>query len=150
MTRNDITALFPDATNEQIDKIMNLNGADINAAKNGQTDLQGQLTAAQQKIAELEKRPTADALASLQTELDGLKAANALRDMRDGVAKDKGVPASLLTGETKEACEAQAQSILDFAMTHGYPAVPDGGEPGGTPPKNTTREQFAAWAKDNL
>lgn len=149
MKRDDITALFPDATKEQIDQIMNLNGADINAAKAGMTDLQSQLTNAQNRVAELEKRPTADALSALQTELDGLKAANAIRDIRDAVAKDKGVPASLLTADTKEACETQAQSILDFAKSSGYPAVPDGGESGHAEPQSA-REKFAAWAADKI
>ena len=33
MKRTDITELFPDATAEQIDKLMDLNGQDINKAK---------------------------------------------------------------------------------------------------------------------
>ena len=33
MKRDDITALFPDATAEQIDKLMSINGSDINKAK---------------------------------------------------------------------------------------------------------------------
>ena len=37
MKRADITALFPEATKDQIDQILNLNGADINAAKGGLT-----------------------------------------------------------------------------------------------------------------
>lgn len=149
MKRDDITALIPDASAEVIDKIMNLNGVDINAAKTGTADLQKQLEAAQKRLTELEKRPTAEDLSALQTELDGLKASNALRDMRDAVAQEKGVPAKLLTADTKEACEAQAQSILDFAKSSGYPAIKDGGEPG-TPPQLAPRDRFAAWAEGKL
>lgn len=149
MKRDDITALIPDAPAEVIDKIMNLNGVDINTAKNGTADLQKQLEGAQKRLTELEKRPTAETLSALQTELDGLKASNALRDMRDAVAQEKGVPAKLLTADTKEACEAQAQSILDFAMSSGYPAVKDGGDPG-TPPNLAPRDRFAAWAEGKL
>ena len=129
MKRTDITALFPDATDEQINTIMNLNGTDVNNAKNGLTDLQGQLTTAQQRIKELEKRPTAEALSALQTELDGLKAANSLRDMRASVAKETGVPVELITADTEDAARAQAKGILDFAQPGSYPAVKDGGEP---------------------
>lgn len=143
MKRSDITALFPDATDEQITQIMNLNGTDINNAKNGLTDLQTQLTAAQQRITELEARPTAEALSALQTELDGLKAANTLRNMRAAVAKEVGVPAELLTGETDEACRAQAQGILDFKNAGSYPNVRDGGEPQTHPGKAGATD--AAW-----
>lgn len=135
MKRTDITALFPDATDEQIKTLMDLNGADINNAKKGVTDLQTQLTAAQSRVEELEKNTSGEDLKAaqeraqaLQTELDGLKAANTLRDMRASVAKETGVPADLLTGETEEACKTQAQSILDFAKPGTYPAVKDGGE----------------------
>lgn len=33
MKRTDITELFPEATKEQVNAILNLNGADINSAK---------------------------------------------------------------------------------------------------------------------
>ena len=82
---------------------------------------------------------------SLQTELDALKKASELRDLRDEVSKAKGVPASLLTGGTREECETQADQILSFAKASpGYPSVPDGGELTHTP-KKSTREQFAEW-----
>lgn len=149
MKRTDITELFPDATAEQIDKIMSLNGADINAAKAGIADLQSKLTEAESKAAELAKRPTSDALSALQAELNELKATNAIRDIRDAVSKDKGVPASLLTGNTKEDCETQAQSILDFAKSTGYPSVPDGGDPQHSV-KLSARDAFAAWGAENL
>ena len=81
----------------------------------------------------------------LQTELDALKEKETLRDLRDEVSKEKGVPANLLTGTTKEECEAQAEDIISFAKQRpGYPAVPDGGEPT-TTTKGSTREQFADW-----
>lgn len=151
MKRTDITELFPDATKDQIDALLDINGADIDNARTGLADLQTQLQTAQTRLTELEQRPTADALQAaqqsaqtLQTELDALKAANALRDLRASVAKDTGVPAELLTGDTDEACRAQAQSILDFAKPGTYPAVKDGGEAPASG-KVTTRQQFADW-----
>lgn len=72
-----------------------------------------------------------------------------IQAMRTKVASEKGVPAELLTGETEEACSTQADNILNFAKTNGYPVVKDGGEAGKVG-KNSTREQFAAWAKTNL
>ena len=84
---------------------------------------------------------------SLQAELNALKSAEQLRTLREEVSNAKGVPANLLTGTTKEECEAQAEQLLNWANLNSYPNVPDGGEPIGTP-KQTTRDQFANWFND--
>ena len=153
MKRTDISALFPDATEEQISQIMNLNGADINKAKGDLTSLQGQLKIAQDELQQLKAGGGDNALKAqidtLQNELNGMKQAEALRTMRSKVAGDKKVPVELLTGETEEACASQADAILTFARSSGYPAVPDGGEVHGSPAPQT-RDKFAEWAKDNL
>ena len=81
---------------------------------------------------------------ALQKELDGMKKADSIRKIREDVATALGVPASLLSGETKEDCEAQAKGILSFAKPDTYPSVKDGGEAGRTG-GGTTREQFADW-----
>lgn len=86
--------------------------------------------------------------AALQAELDALKKADTIRTVRDEVSKDKSVPAELLTGETKEECEAQADAILQFAKPTAYPRVRDGGEPTGKM-KRATRDQFADWLNQN-
>ena len=92
-----------------------------------------------------ELQKAVDRANGLESELNELKNANTLRDMRDEVSKDKGVPANLLTGATKEECEAQAEEIISFAKQKpGYPAVTDGGEPTVTV-KKATRDQFADW-----
>lgn len=147
MKRTDITALFPEATKEQIDKLMDLNGEDINKAKGDLETIRGQLATAQTEIQNLKAQPGADAakVTALQQELDALKAANTLRDLREKVSKETGVPASLLTGENEDACKAQAESIKAYAkQTPGYPTVPDGGEAGSSKP-GATRDQFADW-----
>ena len=159
MQRKDITDLFPDATKEQIDKLMGINGTDINSAKGELATLQTQLTAAQGEIQKLkdgaagkpdELKEAKDAIAALTNELNGMKHADAVRQVREKVSGEKKVPANLLTGETEEACTAQADAILAFAKTGiSYPAVPDGGEAGngGSVP---TRQQFATWAENFL
>lgn len=81
--------------------------------------------------------------ADLQKQLDDLQREATIREARAEVAREKNVPADLLTGETKEKCEAQADAILKFAKP-GYPSVRDGGEPSGNP-KRATRDQFADW-----
>lgn len=149
MKRTDITSLFPEATDEQIKALMDINGNDINNAKKGVEELQTSLNDANAKLAEMESTGTAlqeaiDKANGLQSELDSMKAAETLRLTREEVAKSIGVPAHLLTAETKEDCEAQAKQILEFAKPSKYPSVPDGGEPIGNPHK-ATRDQFAEY-----
>lgn len=86
---------------------------------------------------------------ALQTQLDEMRNAELLRSMRESVASEAGVPASLLTGTSEEECIAQAKTILEFARPGGYPKVRDGGEVANTG-KKTTRQQFAEWASEFL
>ena len=148
MKRTDITSLFPEATDDQINALMSINGNDINNAKKGIEELQTSLKDAQAKLAAVDTDSKAlqeaiDRANGLQSELDTMKAAEAVRATREEVAKSVGIPAYLLsTCDTKEACEAQAKAILEYAQPSKYPSVPDGGEPIGTP-KKSTRDQFA-------
>lgn len=146
MKRADITELFPDAPKEAIDKLMGINGADVNAAKAELEDLRAQLAAAANNE-DLQKAQ--QQAAQLQQELDSMKAAETIRLTREKVAAEKKVPAHLLTGETEEACAKQADEILAFANPTGYPRIRDAGEPH-NPPTPATRDKFAEWAKDNL
>lgn len=149
MKRDDITSLFPEATQEQIKAIMKINGDDINNAKKGMDDIKSQFEEAQATINQLtadsagfaEERTKFEAISK---ELTELKAATAIRDMREKVSKETGVPASLLQGDTEESCKVQADNILAFAKPASYPSVRDGGE---TPvkAKTDTRTQFAEW-----
>ena len=84
---------------------------------------------------------------ALQVELDKLKGANAVRELRNKVADETGVPAHLLTGSTEEECREQASAIAEYAKPSGYPSVRDGGEVRNTG-KPTTRQQFAEWANN--
>ena len=152
MKRTDITSLFPEATDEQVSALMNINGSDINNAKRGVEELQTALKDAQTKLESAQSNSESlqaaiDKANGLQAELDTMKAAETVRMTREEVARSVGVPAHLLTADTKEECEAQAQSILEFAKPNTYPSVPDGGEPIGTP-KKSTRDQFANWFND--
>lgn len=82
---------------------------------------------------------------ALQKELDDIKRRDSIRQIREEVAKETGVPASLLTGDTEDDCKEQAASIMDFAKPSQYPAVNDGGEAMNTGGKRSTRDQFATW-----
>lgn len=141
MKRTDITALFPDATDEQIKQIMDLNGADINRAKGDLETVKADnaaLSAALEVakaagVPEDELKAIREKADSLQAELDGMKQAEALRLMREKVSAETKVPANLLTGDTEEACAKQAAAILAFTKSNGYPAVRDAGEPQSKP-----------------
>lgn len=146
MKRTDITDLWPEAPKEAIDKLMAINGADVNASKAEIEDLKQKLAAAANSD-ELQKAQ--QQAAQLQNELDSMKAAETIRLTREKVAGEKKVPAHLLTGDTEEACAKQADEILAFAQPSGYPQIRDGGDPR-NPPAPTTRQKFADWAKDNL
>lgn len=160
MKRTDITKLFPDATDEQIQALMDINGSDINAAKRGMDDLKTQLSAAKSDLEASQKAAAAAAGAdelqkakaraeALENELNGLKLSNQLRDMRAAVAKEKGVPVELLTGDSEEACKTQADGILAFAKPQSYPVLRDGGEAKANGASGLTRDRFAAWAEEN-
>lgn len=149
MKRTDITGIFPDATDEQIKALMNINGADINNAKRGVEDLQAQLTQASATIEELKKgaaglEEAQKKAQQFETELTELKTANAIREVREKVSKATGIPVSLLTATTEEDCTAQAVGIKEYARPSTYPQVADGGESGGIA-KPSTRDQFAEW-----
>lgn len=99
---------------------------------------------AAQEAGKTELQKATERADQLQSQLDAYVKSEKLRTIRESVAKETGVPASLLFGEDEETCKAQAKTILEYAKPGSYPTVKDGGEiqqkPGGS-----TREQFAAW-----
>lgn len=90
-----------------------------------------------------------DKVQALEAKLDQINKENTITQIRTQVAAAKGVPADLLTGETQEACEQQADKILSFAKAQGYPVVKDGGESQQTL-KKSTRDSFKEWAEKSL
>lgn len=85
-----------------------------------------------------------------KAQLDALNSANARRDMIARVAAATGCPAELLTGDTEEACTAQAQAITAFAKSQqpaGYPKVKDGGTPLHMPTQANTADAFSRAIK---
>lgn len=89
-------------------------------------------------------------VAALQTEVETMKKTKELREMRDEVSKQTGVPAELLTGTTEEECREQANGIIQFRdQKPGYPAVKDAGDPIITK-KGTPKDSFEAWANEAL
>ena len=80
----------------------------------------------------------------LEAELLQMKKAEDIREIRAKVSQVTGVPANLLTAETEEECQAQADAIKAYAKPTGYPSVRDAGEIHNTSGM-TTAQQFAEW-----
>ena len=157
MKRERLDELIPGITKEQKDALMAEIGKDVEAAKTSAKaevdDLTEKLKTAQKDLAaakagggeELQKAQTE--IGKLQKELGDLKTANAARDIRHKVAKEKGLDPELLTGDTEEACITQADRILAYFKVPAAPNLPNPGEPNGATHKPTTDQQFAEWAR---
>lgn len=83
-------------------------------------------------------------------ELDGLKKAEGVREIRDKVAKETGVPASMLTFDTEAECTEQARGILAFAQPKKYPSIPDRGEVKHSGAAGSNAEKFAEWFNQSV
>ena len=147
MKRTDITALLPDAPKETIDKLMDLNGADINAAKSEADSLRKQLQDLQGNDKSEALKTATEEITKLKAELDGMRKTEEIRGIREKVAGEKKVPSHLLTGETEEACAAQADAINAFAENRGQP-LRDRGEVR-TPPDTSPKASFKRWLIEN-
>jgi hypothetical protein len=66
----------------------------------------------------------------LQKQLDALTEANRVRELREKVAEETGVPAKLLRGDAEDDLRAQAAAIMGFAKSArpAYPNLKDSGE----------------------
>lgn len=60
---------------------------------------------------------------ALQKELTELKKQNEVREIREKVSKETGVPAELLTGSDEDTCREQAEGINKYAGVKKYPGV---------------------------
>lgn len=88
---------------------------------------------------------------ALQKQLDDMNKANEVRNIRDKVANETGVPATLLMGETEEDCMNFAKNILAYKnSSNGYPTVKDGGEVQNLQQKKDVASQFADWFNQSL
>lgn len=88
--------------------------------------------------------------AQYKAQVDAYQKEISVRNAREKVASDMGVPVGLLTGETEEDCKAQAEGLLAWrGQQPNYPNLKDAGEshniPAGKP-----RDQFANWFRENM
>lgn len=135
-------ARLPDAA---VEAIMAEHGKTVGTLQSTITSLTRERDGLQNRLngmEDWEKKYNTDTQA-LTAQRDALQKDINTRNARDKVSADTGVPASLLTGETEEACKAQADAILAW---HGnqpkYPEGHDGGEI--TPP--AAGGATSAWA----
>ena len=138
-------------TQAELDKIVQERVGRVRAKYDGFEDLKAKAekydALEEEKKSELQKAQ--ERTAELEEQIKKMTHEKEVQAVRTKVATEKGIPAELLTGETEEACISQADKILTFAQSNGYPAVKDSGEVGKTG-KATARDQFDQWAKKVL
>lgn len=102
---------------------------------------------AQEEASKTDLQKAQEQAEQYKSQLSALQNEISARNARDKVSAETGVPASLLTGDTEEACKQQADAILKW---HGAQAkYPDAAGVGGEPQVisgGQTRDQFAEWA----
>lgn len=87
MTRDDIKKHFPDATEEQINALLDINSRDIGKHKTAADNANAELKTAKETISKLEKNQT-DA-AALQKTIDEYKAADEKRQADEKAAAER-------------------------------------------------------------
>mgnify|MGYP003451578224 CR=1 FL=1 len=97
MKREEIKAIFADATDEQLKAVMDLNGADVEKAKSKVTALETEL---KEKKADFDK---------LNTEFEALKTANASGE--DWKAKFEALQAENVAKEKQAEADREAYEI---------------------------------------
>ena len=100
---------------------------------------------AAQEAGKTELQKATEKVAALQAQVEAYTKADNLRNIREKVSNETGVPASLLYGEDEDSCKAQAKAILDYARPgDGGAVIRDSGEPQ-VKLTGSTRDQFADW-----
>lgn len=138
-TQSELNAIIADRLSEVKEKYADYDDLKTKAQKYDEAE----------EASKSELQKATEARDALQAELESYKKADAIRQVRDKVATEKGLPANLLTADTEEGCAAQADAILSFAKKPDYPTVKDGGEVINTG-KQTTRDQFADWMNKQI
>lgn len=109
MKREEIKAIFPDATDEQLDKIMNINGADVEKQKSKVAALEADLKTAKEDTKKL------------NDEFEALKASNASGEdwkakfealQADNVAKEKQAEADRILKEKTEGINKRFEAVV--------------------------------------
>ena len=133
-TQDELNAIVQDRLNREREKYADYDTLKDKAAKFDEAEEanKSELQKAQEKAA------------TLEAAIEKIKKDQAVQAARTKIAAEKNVPVILLTGDTEEACTAQAEEILKYLNPDtGYPSVKDSGEKQFSQSKKSTRDQFA-------
>ena len=135
-------------TQEEVDKMI---GARIYEERSKYADYaEAKAKAEKYDALETEAKKAKETIGELTGKLSGLQKEIDVRNAREKVSAETGVPASLLTGETEEACKSQAEAIKNWkGPQQNYPSAHDAGEVNGFS-GGKTREQFAEWYSSQI
>ena len=114
MRREEILEIFADATKEQINRLLDLNSADIGAAKRGSTQLQSDLDAANRTIDEL-RRANAE-IPGMQEKIAGYEKADADRKAAEEQAAARAALEERFTaasGDRKYIHDRMREIVMD-------------------------------------
>lgn len=139
-TQDEVNAIIADRVNREKAKYADYDTLKEKAGKFDQAE-EANKTELQKQTERADK---------LQADYDNLTRSMQIKEMKEKVSKETGVPENLLTAETEEECKAQASAILAFAKPGSYPNVKDAGEVQKVTGKKNTRDQFAEWMNESL
>lgn len=137
-TQDEVNAIVADRLNRERSKYADYENLKVKAQKYDEAE----------EASKTELQKATERADALQKQVDALVSANSIREIREKVAKETGVPADLLMGEDEETCRAQAEKLKAY-IAPGYPNVKDGGEVR-HPASTKTRDQFADWFNAEL
>lgn len=139
-TQTQLNAIVEDRLKREREKYSDYDSIKEKAAKFDELDAANKT--------ELEKAK--EKAAKLQAEIDGMKKAQELKDMRTKIATENNVPIELLTGATEEECTTQATKVKELMAASGVPiTVSDGGEVVNSG-KLDNGKVFEQWANQRL
>ncbi|MEF2873062.1 MAG: phage scaffolding protein [Gemmiger qucibialis] len=168
MKREEVKGILPDITDEQLTKIMDLHGADIERQKQTITTLTTERDAARTQLGDANKKlegydpewktKAEQAENNAKAQVAALQSDFAAESAVSGVQFSSESARKAFLGDLKaKKLTLQDGKLLGFddfladykktdpnAFASGYPNVRDGGDPNKTP-TSSTREQFASW-----
>ena len=168
MKREEVKAIFPDITDEQLTKIMDLHGADIERQKQTITTLTTERDAARTQLGEANKKLEGydpewkskaekaenDAKAQVAALQGDFAAQSAVSGVRFSSESAKKAFLADLKAKKLSLQDGKLLGFDDFladykktdpsAFASGYPNVKDGGDPNNKP-GGSPRDQFAEW-----
>ena len=176
MKREDVKAIIPGITEEQLQQLMDLHSDDIGTHKQSIDTLKAERDAARTQLADANKKlegydpewktKATQAQQQAEQQIAELKASHAAASAAAGIKfSSESAKKAFLADLTAKKLTLQDDGTLlgfddyvasykksdpgAFAKEQGYPAVKDGGDPAKAP-TGSTRDQFAAWFNEQF